>query len=244
MPSDAAVDAVRDAALWFEPGRDGLGPLIEAVGDAQLVRNAEQYYRSMFGGRVQSWNVRDTHMMETLEALLEWARRRSGRARAVVWAHNSHLGDARATQMGTWGELNLGQLVRQKYGSDACLIGFTTHVGTVTAASDWGEPAEKRQVRPSIAGSYERLFHETGLKRFVLELGEESARTALMTPRLERAIGVVYKPETERASHYFSARLPEQFDIVIHINVTTALTPIERWSREEADLPETYPTGV
>ena len=146
--------------------------------------------------------------------------------------------------MGKFGELNVGQLVRQKYGDDACLIGFTTHVGTVTAATDWGEPAERRQVRPSMAGSYERLFHETGLKRFLLRTGEEPARSALTTPRLERAIGVVYRPETERASHYFPARLPEQFDLVIHINVTTALRPLEPWSRQEADLPETYPTGV
>lgn len=212
--------------------------------NARLVRNAEQYYRSMFGGRVESWNIRDTHMMETLEALLQWTRKRSGDARAVVWAHNSHLGDARATQMGLWGELNLGQLVRQKYGNDACLIGFTTHMGTVTAASDWDAPADRRQVRPSIAGSYERLFHDTGIKRFFIRLAEEPARAALTTPRLERAIGVVYKPETERASHYFSAQIAQQFDIVIHINITTALTPLERWALEEADLPETYPTGV
>lgn len=212
--------------------------------NARLVRNAEQYYRAMFGGRVQSWNLRDTHMMETLEALVQWTHKRSGDAKAVVWAHNSHLGDARATQMGVWGELNLGQLVRQTYGDEACLIGFTTHMGTVTAARDWDGPAERRQVRPSMAGSYERLFHETGFKRFMLRLHEEPVRTALRAPRLERAIGVVYQPETERASHYFPARLPEQFDVVIHINTTTALTPLERWSLEEADLPETYPTGV
>ena len=212
--------------------------------NARLVRNAEQYYRSMFGGHSESWNLRDTHMMETLDALLRWARQRSGDAKAVVWAHNSHLGDARATQMGDWGELNLGQLVRQKYGRDAYLIGFTTHTGTVTAARDWNEPAERRQVRPSLAGSYERLFHEVELQRFLLFLSDEMVRIALMGPRLERAIGVVYKPETERASHYFRARLPDQFDAVIHVDATTALTPLERWSREEADLPETYPTGV
>jgi erythromycin esterase-like protein len=212
--------------------------------NARLVRNAEQYYRSMFGGRSQSWNLRDTHMMETLEAVLEWTRRRAGHARAVVWAHNSHLGDARATQMGAGGELNLGQLVRQKYGRDAYLVGFTTHAGSVTAARDWDEPAERRQVRPSLPGSYERLFHDLDLQQFVLLLNEEPARSALMAPRLERAIGVVYKPETERASHYFRARLPEQFDAIIHVDTTTALTPLERWSQEEVDLPETYPTGV
>lgn len=212
--------------------------------NARLVRNAERYYRSMFGSHVESWNVRDTHMMETLEALLEWTRRRLGRAKAVVWAHNSHLGDARATQMSDWGEHNLGRLVRQRYARDAHLIGFTTHTGTVTAARDWDGPAERRQVRPSIAGSYEHLFHQVEIPRFLVLPAQEPARAALMGPRLERAIGVVYKPETERASHYFRANLAAQFDAVIHVDVTTALTPLERWSLEEADLPETYPVGV
>jgi len=212
--------------------------------NARLVRNAEEYYRSMFGGRAESWNLRDTHMMETLDALITWTRRRSGVARAVVWAHNSHLGDARATQMGEWGELNLGQLARQRYGRDAYLVGFTTHTGTVTAARDWDEPAERRQVRPSMTGSYERLFHDLEMPRFLVLMGEEPVRSALKAPRLERAIGVVYKPETERASHYFQAQLSEQFDAVIHIDTTTSLNPLERWSCEESDLPETYPTGV
>jgi erythromycin esterase-like protein len=212
--------------------------------NARLVRNAERYYRSMFGSHVESWNVRDTHMMETLEALLEWTRRRLGRAKAVVWAHNSHLGDARATQMSDWGEFNLGQLVRQRYGRDTYLIGFTTHAGTVTAARDWDGPAERWQVRPSLAGSYERLFHQVDVPQFLVRPGREPARAALVGPRLERAIGVVYKPETERASHYFRANLAAQFDAMIHVDVTTALTPLERWSLEEADLPETYPVGV
>jgi erythromycin esterase-like protein len=212
--------------------------------NARLVRNAEQYYRAMFGDRAESWNLRDTHMMETLEALMEWTRRRGGAGKAVVWAHNSHLGDARATQMADWGELNLGQLVRQRYDRDAYLIGFTTHTGAVTAARDWDGPAERRQVRPSLAGSYEHLFHETGIPQFVLLLDREPARAALGPARLERAIGVVYRPESERASHYFRARLPEQFDAVIHVDTTTALSPLERWSHQEADLPETYPVGV
>ena len=212
--------------------------------NARLVRNAEQYYRSMFGGRAESWNLRDTHMMETLEALVGWIERHAERARAVVWAHNSHLGDARATQMGEWGELNLGQLVREKYGSDACLIGFTTHTGTVTAGRDWDGPAEQRRVRPSLHGSYERLFHDVGLERFVLRLREEPLRGALMPSRLERAIGVVYVPETERASHYFRATLPEQFDLMMHIDETRALHPLERWAQVESDVPETYPTGI
>jgi len=175
---------------------------------------------------------------------MDWRRGRGGAAKAVVWAHNSHLGDARATQMADWGELNLGQLVRQRFGRDAYLIGFTTHAGTVTAARDWDEPAERRQVRPSLPDSYERLFHDTGVPRFVLLLDDPRARPALLSPRLERAIGVVYRPETERASHYFRARLPEQFDAVVHIDTTTALVPLERWSQEEADLPKTYPVGV
>jgi erythromycin esterase-like protein len=212
--------------------------------NARLVRNAEEYYRAMFGGRVQSWNLRDTHMMETLQALMAWTERQAGTARAVVWAHNSHLGDARATQMGDWGELNVGQLVRQEFGSEACLVGFSTHTGFVTAARDWDSPAEQRRVRPSLAGSYERLFHEVGLERFAIKLKDEPVRSALIPARLERAIGVIYVPETERASHYFRARLPEQFDLMIHLDVTRALQPLERWAQIETDIPETYPTGM
>ena len=212
--------------------------------NARLVRNAEQYYRSMFAGHVESWNLRDTHMMETLDALIAWTRKRSGAARAVVWAHNSHLGDARATQMGDWGELNLGQLAREKYGAKTYLVGFTTHTGSVTAARDWDEPAERQRVRPSLDASYERLFHEVDIARFLLLLGEEPVQSVLKAARLERAIGVVYKPETERASHYFRARVSDQFDAVIHVDETKALHPLERWSREDVDLPETYPTGV
>ena len=210
--------------------------------NARLVRNAERYYRTMFAGHVESWNLRDTHMMETLDALLERTTRRAGYARAVVWAHNSHLGDARATQMGNWGQTSLGQLARERHGDRAFLIGLTTHTGTVTAARDWDAPAERRRVVPSMKGSYEHLMHETGFERFVLPTAE--CRDALTEPRLERAIGVVYKPETERASHYFRGRLAEQFDAVIHVDTTSALTPLERWSREESDLPETYPSGV
>ena len=212
--------------------------------NARLVRNAEEYYRAMFGGRVQSWNLRDTHMMETLQALMAWIERRAGTARAVVWAHNSHLGDARATQMGDWGELNVGQLVRQEFGSEACLVGFSTHTGTVTAARDWDSPAEQRRVRPSLEASYERLFHDVGLERFALRLKHEPVRSALMPTRLQRAIGVIYVPETERASHYFRARLPEQFDVMIHLDDTRALQPLERWAEIESDVPETYPTGM
>ena len=225
-------------------GRVAQDEFFFAEQNARLVRNAEEYYRSMFGGRVESWNLRDTHMMETLDALCEWIGRHAGAARAVVWAHNSHLGDARATQMGDWGELNVGQLVRQKYGDRAFLIGFSTHTGTVTAARDWDGPAEQRHVRPSLEGSYEHLFHETGVERFFLRLRDEPVRELLTASRLERAIGVIYVPQTERASHYFRAHLARQFDLVIHVDETRALTPLERWSRHEEDVPETYPSGV
>jgi erythromycin esterase-like protein len=234
----------RAADYATRDGRVAADDYFVAEQNARLVRNAEEYYRSMFGGRAESWNLRDTHMMETLEALLRHVGQGSGTARAVVWAHNSHLGDARATQMGEMGELNLGQLVREAYGDRSRLIGFTTHTGTVTAASNWDEPAQRKVVRPSLAGSYERLFHDVDLPRFSLRFDDRDIRDALTAPRLERAIGVVYRPESERVSHYFRARLPKQFDAVLHIDETHALEPLEKWSRDEADLPETYPTGV
>lgn len=239
------IDLRRRAAEYAtRDGRIAADEYFFAEQNARLVRNAEEYYRAMFGGRVESWNLRDTHMMETLDALLAHVRQMSGTSRAAIWAHNSHLGDARATQMGERGELNLGQLVREKYGPDAFLVGFTTHTGAVTAASNWDEPAQRKRVRPSIAGSYERLFHEVGLERFLLLLREPPAREALREPRLERAIGVIYRPETERLSHYFHARLADQFDAVLHIDETSALEPLERWAHDEIDMPETYPTGM
>ncbi|HEX6608675.1 MAG TPA: erythromycin esterase family protein, partial [Chloroflexia bacterium] len=184
--------------------------------NARLVKNAEEYYRSMFHGRVSSWNLRDTHMVETLDALVGHLDRQGGRSKVVLWAHNSHLGDARATQMGQGGEVNIGQLVRERHDGDTALIGFTTYTGTVTAASDWDEPAERKRVRPGLPGSYEALFHEVGIPRFWLPLHSGPAADALRRPRLERAIGVIYRPDTERISHYFTAELPAQFDAVIH----------------------------
>ena len=209
--------------------------------NARLVANAEAYYRAMFAGHADAWNVRDSHMMETLERVLEHA---GPRSRAVVWAHNSHLGDARETQMGWQGEHNLGQLVRQRFDSDAWLVGLTTHEGSVTAAREWGGPSERRRVLPSLEGSCERLFHDAGMARFLLMLREGRAREPLSEELLERAIGVIYLPESERRAHYFQARLARQFDAVIHVDRTHALHPLEAWSRDEADLPETYPTGI
>jgi erythromycin esterase-like protein len=238
------VELQRKAADYASrDGRIAADDYFAAEQNARVVTNAEAYYRAMFGSAAASWNLRDRHMMSTLESLLGHLTRMNGVARAVVWAHNSHLGDARATDMGTHGELNLGQLVREKFGSAARSIGFTTHVGSVTAALNWDDPAELMAVRPSLAGSYERLFHDSGLQSFVLDLRGQIA-AALETPRLERAIGVVYRAETERHSHYFAASLPKQFDIVIHHDQTRAVEPLERWSRHELDLPETWPTGV
>jgi erythromycin esterase-like protein len=212
--------------------------------NARVVRNAEEYYRSMFRGGVESWNVRDRHMMDTLVTLIDHAARQGRVPKTVVWAHNSHLGDARATSMGDLGELNLGQLAKERYGAACCAIGLTTHEGEVTAAHEWDEPAALRVVQPSLRGSYERLFHDTGIPAFVLPLNGSAVAAALAGPRAERAIGVLYRPETERASHYFAARLPDQFAVVVHVDRTHAVEPLERWGRHESDLPETYPTGV
>jgi erythromycin esterase-like protein len=234
----------RAAEYASRDGRIAADEYFFAEQNARLVRNAEEYYRAMFGGRALSWNLRDTHMMETLEALLRHVQQTSGYSRAVIWAHNSHLGDARATYMGDSGQLNLGQLARQTYGDEARLIGFTTHTGTVTAASNWDEPAQRKRVRPSLPDSYERLFHDVGVSRFLLLLDNPEVRPILSTPLLERAIGVIYRPDTERISHYFRAHLPEQFDAVLHIDETHALEPLETWSIDEADLPETYPTAL
>jgi erythromycin esterase-like protein len=207
--------------------------------NARLVVNAERYYRAMFRGGVESWNLRDRHMAETLEELVAHLEQAGSPAKVAVWEHNSHLGDERATEIGQAGQLNVGQLVRERHGDDALLVGFTTYTGTVTAASDWGGPAERKNVRRALPGSWEELFHERGPSAFLVDASELHGR------RLERAIGVVYRPETERISHYFHARMGAQFDAVIHLDETTALEPLERSSEWEAgELPETYPFGV
>lgn len=217
-----------------------------AMQNARLVMNAERYYRSMFRGRISSWNLRDAHMVETLESLLVFLRTQDSHSKIVVWEHNSHLGDARATRMGQEGEWNVGQLVRERHAGDARLIGFTTYQGTVTAASNWDQPAERKRVRPALDGSYEALFHEVDIPRFLLTFGKtDDATAALHEPLLERAIGVIYRPETERASHYFQAHLSAQFDAVLHFDETRAVEPLERTSEWEAgEVPETFPTGI
>ncbi|MFG1930719.1 erythromycin esterase family protein [Mycobacterium sp. NPDC048908] len=231
--------------------RDGLIAEDEqfyAQQNAQTVRNAEVYYRAMFSGRVTSWNLRDQHMAQTLNALLAHLDRQGGHepARIVVWAHNSHVGDARATEVGTDGQLTLGQLARERYGEDARLIGFTTFSGSVTAASEWGGIAERKNIRPALNGSVEELFHETQRPEFLVSpMISRAAAEPLDVVRLGRAIGVIYLPATERQSHYYHVRPGEQFDAIIHIDRTRALEPLEVTSLWTAgENPETYPTGL
>jgi erythromycin esterase-like protein/predicted phosphoribosyltransferase len=227
-------------------GRVAADEFFSAEQNARLVRNAEQYYRAMVTGRVESWNLRDRHMSETLSHLLAFLDRGRSGARLVVWAHNSHLGDARATEMGASGELNVGQLAREEHGRRALLVGFTTYTGTVTAATEWDGAAHRRHVRPALAGSYERLFHDVEIPRVLLPIRTDPELAAALTaPRLERAIGVLYLPETERRSHYFHARLAEQFDFVIHVDETRAVEPLERTSAWAAgEMAETFPSGL
>jgi erythromycin esterase-like protein len=225
---------------------DGEEALLDATQSARLVADAEAYYRAMYYGGAESWNLRDTHMADTLQAILD---AKGPDAKAVVWAHNSHIGDARATEMGAAREeLNIGQLCRERFGDQAKLIGFGTHQGTVACASDWDEPMEVKQVRPSLSGSAERLSHEAGVARFLLDLRpgvHEDLRQALADPRLERFIGVIYRPETERWSHYAEARLSEQFDAWVWFDETTAVTPLPSPPPEGHDgAEETWPFGV
>ena len=214
--------------------------------NALVVRNAEEYYRNMFRREVSSWNLRDTHMMESLVSLALHLSNSRPPAKIVVWAHNSHLGDARATQMGERGELNLGQLVREHFGREAVSIGFTTYDGTVTAASDWDGPAERKNVRPAHPESYEALFHEVDVPNFFLNVRKEvDVATQLRKERLERAIGVIYRPDTELISHYFHARLPDQFDAILHYDHTRAVEPLERTTEwEMGEVEETFPSGL
>ena len=227
-------------------GLVGLERFFDTEQNAHVVKDAEEYYRTMFQGSVSSWNLRDRHMAETLDALIDHLDRQQPPAKLVVWAHNSHVGDARATQMGHYGEWNIGQLVRQKYGSECRNIGFTTYTGTVTAASGWDSPAERKQVRPARLDSFEGLFHQAGIPAFSLSLGQYSpVALRLRESMLERAIGVVYLPASELASHYFLASLSDQFDAVVHFDETRAVEPLEPVSAGGAGEPaETFPSGV
>jgi erythromycin esterase-like protein len=246
---EAAVNAMlRDLlARQLEADTADGEALLDAAQSARLVRDAEAYYRAMYFGAAESWNLRDTHMFETLEALLE---AKGPAAKAVVWAHNSHIGDAGATEMGVVREeLNIGQLCRERFGEAARLIGFGTHTGTVACASDWDAPMEVKAVRPSLPDSQERLAHDAAVERFLLDLRpgvHDGLRAALREPRLERFIGVIYRPETERWSHYADARLPEQFDAYVWFDETSAVTPLPARQRGDHEVGDeaTWPFGV
>jgi erythromycin esterase-like protein/predicted phosphoribosyltransferase len=240
----------RAAELRDRDGRSGVDEQFFAEQNARVASNAAAYYRSMFRGRVSSWNLRDQHMADTIDSLIPHLREQDGHARIAVWAHNSHLGDARATEMGVVGELNVGQLMRERHPHETYGIGFTTYEGTVAAAAEWDSPARRRRVLPALPGSYEDLLHQASAiaeTDLMLDLRNPSAAIeTLAEPRLERAIGVIYKPETERFSHYFHAILPRQFDTVLHIDRTSSLQPIDADPGFEApdETPETWPFGV
>jgi erythromycin esterase-like protein len=213
--------------------------------NARIVANAERYYRAMIDYSASTWNLRDEHMADTLDRLLYHLARQRGSAKAVVWAHNSHVGTADATSMGAQGETNIGALTRKRYGDDSIAIGFSTYAGSVTAASDWHAPEEHKRVLPARADSYEYLFHSLGVPRFWIPLRPYRPHLeGLPAQARERAIGVIYRPDTELQSHYFTARLIDQFDALYHFDVTRAVQPLERsalW--QEGEVPEAYPTG-
>lgn len=236
----------RKNSILSRDGSRAADDFFDADQNARVVRDAEEYYRTMFRQGVSSWNLRDRHMMQTLLMLLEHLAQNHGRAKVVVWAHNSHLGNASATSMGARGEFNIGQLVREHFGQKALSVGFTTHHGTVTASSDWDAPAERKRVRPGLAGSYEELFHKTGVPSFWLDCHADTETTAMLRQtRLERAIGVIYRPDTELQSHYFRSSLPDQFDAILHYDETRAVEPLERTVEWEAgEVEETYPSGL
>jgi erythromycin esterase-like protein len=199
----------------------------------------------MIRSYVSSWNQRDLQMMELLVSLIAHLQSACGSAKVVVWAHNSHVGDARATEMAWHGELNIGQLAREALSSQCRLIGFTTYAGSVTAASGWRSPAERKQAPPGLDGSIEKLFHQAGVSNFMLDLTKPGElREELAKARLQRAIGVVYLTESERQSHYFEACLAGQFDAVLHYDLTRAVEPLERGSNWRAsDSPVPQPLG-
>ena len=216
--------------------------------NARLVRDAERYHRAIFRAGPEAWNLRDRHMAETLDALRAHRRDRDGRpGKVVVWAHNSHVGDARATELAELGQRTLGQLAREAYGpDDAVLVGFSTYAGTVTAATAWGEPARVMRITPAAEDTMEALLHETGLDHLLLVMGEDARATAALAPtRLQRAIGATYRPQTERISHHVFADVTRQFDVLVHLDTTSALEPLEAapdWPLD--DVAQTRPTGV
>ena len=227
-------------------GRVAADQYFYAEQNARVVAQAENYYRAMLDESISTWNLRDGHMIDTLDRLVHHLSQHQGVTKAVVWAHNSHVGNAQATAMSRRGETNIGALARARFGEDSVLVGFTTHSGTVTAASNWHAAEERKRVRPAHPDSYEHLFHATHVPQFYLPLRQyRPILEGLPQGALERAIGVIYRPETELQSHYFAARLIDQFDAIYHYDESRAVEPLERsaiWERGE--VPETYPEGV
>lgn len=239
----AVIDQCRDLLRrQLEYAAADGGDFLDAAQNARLIAAAERYYRVMYYGGAESWNLRDTHMFETLCHLLA---AHGPQSKAIVWAHNSHIGDARYTDMGmVRDELNIGQLCRERFGEDAALIGFGTHAGTVAAATDWDGDMEVKRVRPSHRDSYERVCHDSGVRRFLLDFDrDEATRRLLLEPKLERFIGVIYRPDTELASHYSDASLSQQFDAYVWFDETTAVTPLGP-EHAKAGMPDTYPFGL
>jgi erythromycin esterase-like protein len=236
----------RAARSGLTPGGDAW---FHAMQNAHVVRDAETYYRTMFAGRTASWNLRDTHMADSVDLLATQLGTGGAPAKLVVWAHNSHVGDARATEMGDDGQISLGQLMRQLHPDEVALIGMTTDHGAVECAHDWDESGTRERVRPSLPGSWEELFHDTGIARFMVTSAALRRTVGDSVRRLHRAIGVVYRPESERHSHYYESRLADQYDVIIHIDETHAVRPLDRpmpapAPATETEPPETYPTGM
>jgi erythromycin esterase-like protein len=249
------VELQRRSAEYTGSGDEGALARDEyffAEQNARLVKNAEEYYRQMFHRNVSSWNLRDKHMAESLSAIAKYLENQGQTGKIVVWAHNSHLGDASATDMAKRGEWNLGQLAREEYGREAVrIIGFTTFTGTVTATDNWNEPAQLKRVRPALPESCENLFHRTEIENFFLNLrdaGDQLRQVIFGKSILQRAIGVIYRPQSERVSHYFQTHLPQQFDGVLHFDETRAVTPLDNdagWKTGDTeDAPETFPSGL
>lgn len=237
LQSSCEKEAIGAATLLFENLRGTDDDLFFARRNAELVRGAESYYRNLFNPFVNTWNVRDRHMANTVVDVLEHLAETGKPTKIVIWAHNSHVGDDRATEMGQRGQWNIGQLLRQKYPGDTFTLGFTTHSGSVLAASEWDHPPFVQKIVPSLNGSIESVLHNVGLAAFFLNLRDDSLQEVFMQDRLERAIGVIYSPETERQSHYFDARLAEQFDAVAHFDQSQAVEPLDHGPTVELDTP-------
>ena len=221
--------------------RDDLESRFNAEQNALVVRDAERYYRAMARGGSSSWNVRDRHMVETLERLM---RHHGAGAKAIVWEHNTHIGDARYTDMADVGMVNVGQLVRERRGAeDVVLVGFGSHRGSVIAGREWGAPMERMPVPPAREGSWEDILHRIGEEDKLLVFAEAEEESRLLEPRAHRAIGVVYDPAYERYGNYVPTVLPRRYDAFLYVDETQALHPLHTRARESGEPPETFPSG-